>query len=189
MMDHLGALLLLNLLWCLYSIPLVTAGASTAAMERVVFDLLEEDRSGVAGKFRRYFKSMFWPSTVLWLFFLFAGADLVILSSIAGITKIEILLNSPTKSTAAVVILMVYWFVISWSFPLMAYRTGGKLGKTIGEGFALAVSFPGKTFLSMGIAVCMVLLSILCPLVLLGTASCTAYLCCRIMLPMIRRAL
>lgn len=189
MMDHLGALLVLNLLWCLCSLPVVTAGAATAALERAVFDLLEEDRSRVAGKFWKYFKAMLRPATVLWSFFLFVGADLAILCSMAGITKVETLLNSPVKSTAAALIIMVYWFVINWGFPLIAYRMGGSLYKTLGDGFSLAVSFPGKTFLCMGTGIFMILLSILCPLVLLGTASCTAYLSCRILHPVLRRIL
>lgn len=186
MTDHLGALLLLNLLWCLCSLPVVTAGAATAALERTVFDLLEEDRSRVAGKFLSYFKALFRPATVLWLFFLFAGADLAILGSMAGITGAETLLNSPVKSAAVVLINMVYCFVITWGFPLTAYQMGGSLFRTLGEGFSLAVSFPGKTFGCMGIGVFMVILSILCPLVFLGTAGCTAYLSCRILHPIIR---
>lgn len=144
MTDHLGALLLLNLLWCLCSLPVVTAGAATAALERTVFDLLEEDRSRVAGKFLSYFKALFRPATVLWLFFLFAGADLAILGSMAGITGAETLLNSPVKSAAVVLINMVYWFVITWGFPLTAYQMGGSLSGLWERGFPWQSAFRGR---------------------------------------------
>jgi len=188
MMEHLGALLILNLLWFISCLPVITIGAATAAMEGVIFDILDEDRTDIIGKYWRHLKAVFCPAAVLWLFFLFAAADLVLLGSMAGVTSLEKLLNSPVKSAAAVLLAMVYGLVVNWAFPLVAYGKKKGLMEVLKTAFSLAVLYPGKTFLCMGIVVFMVTLSILCPLVLLGVAGCTAYLTCRVMRPVIKRA-
>lgn len=188
MMDHLGELLLMNLLWFLACIPIVTAGAATVALHRVCFDLLEEGGKATAGSFWRYFKEAFCSSTILWLFFLFAAADMALLVHMAGIISLEQLLENPFRTAPIIILIMVYWFVVNWSFPLAAYSGDCKICATVKTSFAMAVSFPAKTFLCIGITVFMVLLSILCPLVLLGTGSCTSYLICRVVRPAFRQA-
>lgn len=189
MMDHVGTLILLNLLWCLCCLPVVTAGAATVALQRVCFDMLEEGGKGSVRNFWRYFRELFVRSTIIWLFFLFVAVDLALLASQAGIIGLMQIFSSPVLATVTIMLLMIYWFVINWSFPLVAFGGEGGLLKVLGKAFSLAVTFPAKTFLCLGIMVIMILLSILCPLILLGTVSCSAYLVCRVVRPVLRRAM
>ena len=66
-------IMFLNLLWVLFSLPLVTAGASTTALYSVLIKM----RNGKEGKlFRNFydaFRLNFRQSTILWLIFAFAA--------------------------------------------------------------------------------------------------------------------
>ncbi|MGN1026338.1 MAG: YesL family protein [Faecousia sp.] len=64
-MTKLADLMLLNLLWLVCCLPIITIGAATAAM---YYCLLNQDRvSSVVGTFFSAFKSNFKKATLLWL--------------------------------------------------------------------------------------------------------------------------
>lgn len=69
-------LITLNLLWILCSIPIVTAGAATAAMYCVIFRQLEEGETSVVKPFFRAFKENFRQGTILWLLIAVIGGIL-----------------------------------------------------------------------------------------------------------------
>ena len=71
-------LILMNAVWLVCCIPIVTIGASCTAMYRVMFDL-HEDKNGRLRDFFLYFKENFKKSTLLWLIYLFGGAVLYVL--------------------------------------------------------------------------------------------------------------
>lgn len=60
----------LNLLWILFSLPLITAGASTAALYDTVHKTLREERGYVWSNFFGAFKSNFKKATRFWLLLL-----------------------------------------------------------------------------------------------------------------------
>lgn len=66
-------IMFLNLLWVVFSLPIVTMGASTAALYSVLIKM----RNGREGKlFRDFwdaFKTNFRQATILWLLFIFAA--------------------------------------------------------------------------------------------------------------------
>lgn len=69
--NRMGRIVILNILWVLCCIPILTIGASTTAMYRVAMALAErkEDVS-VTGDFFRAFRSNFKPATLVWLILL-----------------------------------------------------------------------------------------------------------------------
>jgi len=70
-------LILLNMLWVLCSIPVITIGASTTAMYRVTLNM-QESRGTIIKSFFTAFRQNFRQATILWLIFAAAGAFLVI---------------------------------------------------------------------------------------------------------------
>lgn len=67
-------------IWLLFSIPLVTIGASTTALYYTVNKVIRNQRGYMFGEFWRSFKSNFLQSTIIWLLFVallfFLRADL-----------------------------------------------------------------------------------------------------------------
>ena len=73
-----GTLIMMNVVWLICCIPIVTVGASTAAMYRVMFDL-REDKNCRWVDFFRYFRDNFKQSTLLWLIYLLVAVVLYLL--------------------------------------------------------------------------------------------------------------
>jgi len=65
--DRLTDVFLLNLLWLVCSLPLVTLGAATAAVSRATLALVADEDEPVVRLFFRAFRANFWRATRLWL--------------------------------------------------------------------------------------------------------------------------
>ena len=63
----LGDCILLSILWVLFSLPIVTIGASTTALYHAVRKVLREDMNGIWAFFWEGFRENFKQSTVIWL--------------------------------------------------------------------------------------------------------------------------
>ncbi len=87
-LSRLFDLILLNILWVLFSLPVVTAGASAAALYSVMLKIVANEEGYIVRGFWEAFKSNFKQSTVIWLILLVAGAalgaDFVIVSGFTG---------------------------------------------------------------------------------------------------------
>lgn len=69
--------IILNLLWILCSIPIITIGASTTALFTVMLKLVKNEEGYIAKGFLKAFKENFRQSTLIWLIFLAVGFVLV----------------------------------------------------------------------------------------------------------------
>jgi len=67
-------IMILNLLWVICSIPIVTMGASTTAVYYVTLKLVRDEEGSTIKSFFKSFKENFRQSTVIWLMLLVAGA-------------------------------------------------------------------------------------------------------------------
>lgn len=85
-------LLLLNILWIICSIPVITIGASTTALYSVTLKMVVSEEGYIVRDFRKAFVENFKQSTVIWGILLFTGCfmiiDFVIMSKISGVLKI-----------------------------------------------------------------------------------------------------
>ena len=84
-MTRVGELMLFSVLWILCCLPLVTVGAATAALFRMMFNM-KEARSTRLLDFFRAFRDNFKKATVLWLILL--GAAMVLLGIFALATAV-----------------------------------------------------------------------------------------------------
>jgi len=66
-------IMVLNILWFICSIPIVTIGASTTAVYYVTMKLVRDEDSGTVKSFFKSFKENFKQSTVIWLILLLIG--------------------------------------------------------------------------------------------------------------------
>ena len=73
--GKLGDLILLNILWIVCSIPIVTAGAATTAVYYVTLKLVRDENDGTIKKlFSIPLRRNFVQSTIIWVILLAAGA-------------------------------------------------------------------------------------------------------------------
>ena len=95
--GKLGDLILLNILWIVCSIPIVTAGAATTAVYYVTLKLVRDENDGTIKNFFHSFKENFVQSTIIWVILLAAGALLAFdfwffltgqMNSLTGVPKL-----------------------------------------------------------------------------------------------------
>lgn len=101
---------MLNLLWIVCSLPIITIGASTTALYTVMLKIVKNEEGYIVRGFFKAFKENFKQSTVIWLVFFVLGVVLLVdfsalrlmSASVAGIMQILLLLMSALLVSAAV---------------------------------------------------------------------------------------
>lgn len=76
MLTRIGDMILLNVLFLLCSIPVITLGASLAAMNKMLQEIVYDSDSSTVKGFFRAFKANFRQATVVWLIVLLIIASL-----------------------------------------------------------------------------------------------------------------
>ncbi len=114
-LGRLGDLIVLNLVWAVCCIPVVTIGASTTAMNAVAQQLAREECSSVLKSFFRAFRRDWKQGTCLYLLLLAA----------AGVAFIDVyyLLQAAYPALLTVVCMLppvALVFAASYAFPLLA---------------------------------------------------------------------
>ena len=77
-MDKIADVFFLGILWFIFSIPLVTIGASTTAMYQFTLKQADDEEGHVLPSFWRAFRKNFLPATALWLILLAGGLFLAV---------------------------------------------------------------------------------------------------------------
>ena len=176
MVERLPALLLFNLLFFITALPIFTAGAAFAALDEMCLELLEEGRyPQLAARYWDAFKRHLKQAAVIWVVFLFAAFDLWLIFRYFG--GIRVFLH-PLLNLAVFMIILILAFIYTWVFRLIA---SGKTGyvSCIKAAFALSVVCWKKTLMCFFKTALMILLTCICPLLLIVIFSATSYLCCR----------
>ena len=108
----------LSILWVVFSLPLITFGASTSALYYTANKTIRNSRGYVWQQFWRGFKSSFKQSTILWLIFL------LIMFLLYNDIQIVGLLGSGNLAFAAkvffTVLMVVLGMVVMYIFPYVA---------------------------------------------------------------------
>ncbi len=137
-------LVILNVLWLLCCLPVVTAGASTTAMYHVVRHLQEESISSVTRDFFRSFKSDFRQATPVYLLLLIPTAEVVMNAWILSAQSSDVV---PVYVRAIwMVSALILTFVVSFVYPVMAYFDD-TVWKTLRTAAVLAVAKLPRTVL------------------------------------------
>lgn len=114
-----GDCVILSVLWLVFSLPVITLGASTAALYYAVNRILRQDYGGIWENFWGAFRSNFKQSTVIWLILLVAFYILG-MSAYSAYLLLEAGLSSvtPLILLAAVIVLALMWAL--YLFPCVA---------------------------------------------------------------------
>lgn len=122
-LNKLTDLVLLNVLWLICSVPIVTIGASTTAMYYVSITSIRCGDGYVVRRFFKSFKESFRQITPVWLIMLICGmlfiGDLIFWNQVEEpIGKIMLIMS--------VVIIMLLSVIGLWIFPVFAKFTGSR---------------------------------------------------------------
>lgn len=156
-------LIVLNLLFIVCSLPIVTAGASLTAMIRVVQSMVYQTDTGVIRPFFRAFRENFKAVTPIWLLFV-----LVAVSLVCDAMLVNMLGGAQWWYTIIIVVGLVVLSVKIYLFPMMA-RYENALGKQVKNALILALAHLPST-------ICMLIMELLPVLLFMLKASYAHYL-------------
>ena len=118
--SYLSSAVTLSLLWWIACIPIVTIGASTAALYNSAMILTERDAKPFR-LFKESFKKFFKPATVCWCIFLVIG----ILIGVDYIFFMNVVPNALGIVKVISIILAVTWaFIVLYLFPVITTFSG-----------------------------------------------------------------
>lgn len=186
-LDRVGKLIILNLLFLLCSLPVVTAGAAFTALHFVCQRMVRDEEGYTIRDFFRSFRMNFRQSTVIWLFILLilllVGADIALIprTEVTYPTFVHLILRAD-----AVIVLVIGLF----AFPLQA-RFENTLGATLKNAIILAIgAFPRTLAMFAVMALPFVIawgIRPLIPIVMILGFSSAVYACAALYAPVFRR--
>lgn len=124
-MTRIADLLILNFLFLICCLPLITIGASTSALYSVTLKMSRNEEPYIFKGFLKAFKENFKCSTIVWIIFLFIG---LILSADFFFTNI---ISSNELSNVLRILItglaIIEFIMFSYAFPIIAkfYNTTG----------------------------------------------------------------
>ena len=146
-LNRIADLIILNVIWLLCCIPVVTIGASTTAMLYVTMKMASGEDAYIVRKFFKSFKENFLQSTVIWLIMAAIAALLignyVLLPNMQVSDSLYNLFFSASCLTA-----LLYAMIIVWIFPLQA-RLENKIRHTFKNALLLSFRHLPTTLLLM----------------------------------------
>ena len=130
--------MILNILWVICSIPVVTAGASTTAVYYVTLKLVRDEEGPTIKSFFKSFKENFKQSTVIWLILLAMGSVIGVdlyffLAVMTGSTKLRTLMIAVFIGFA-----VIYAGIMLFVFPLQC-RFYNSVKKTLLNAFFISI--------------------------------------------------
>ena len=144
-MSRLADLIILNLLWIVFCIPVVTIGASTTAMYHVIRHWQKDSVSSIMRDFFQSFKDDFKQATPVYL--------ILLIPTVAVVMNAMLIFN-PDNSAAVPFYLLVIWFISalillfisSFVYPVMAFFADS-IFKTLRNAMVLALAHLPRTIL------------------------------------------
>ncbi len=156
-LGKLADLMILNLLFILCSIPIVTIGASFTGMYYVTLKIAENEEGYIAKSFFKSFKQNFRQATIIWLIALVLGIvfglDLFILAHAEG-TVFDVV------RIAITAVMILYLITLIYVFPTLA-RFYNTIRGTVKNAFLMSIANLPRTFLALVLTVGSVLLTFL----------------------------
>lgn len=151
-LNRLADLVILNVLWFICCLPIVTIGASTTALYYVTMKIVNEEDAYVAKNFFKSFKENFLQSTIIWIILgLFGGMivwDFFLLPN-------HIDTNSSLYTGVFSVLCLVGFLTLMalvWVFPLQA-KLENKIRNTFKNAFLLGFKHLPTTVLLIAILI------------------------------------
>ena len=164
-LDVLGNLFVLNLIYILFSLPVITIGASTTAMYSVTIKMVRKEDGPLWAGFVKEFKRSFARATGLWVIILgvlvCVCAQYLVVVNVPG-TLADIYL------VVIVIELLLIFLGIPFIFPLQA-RYDNDIKTTVKNAFLLSVSGLGSCIKINTVWIGPIALSVIYPKIFLFT--------------------
>lgn len=100
-----------SLLWILFSIPVVTIGASSTALYYTVHKVVFNDESYIFRTFATSFKSNFKDSTIKW----------GIIAALIGFLSVDIMLVRSFAESGSIIAALIYPLIVVFIFAVMCF--------------------------------------------------------------------
>lgn len=149
-LTKIADLMVLNILFCVTSIPLITIGASWTALYSVTLKMVRDEEGSVSRSYFRSFRQNFRQATLLWLGVLVVLAllvlDIRVLNGMAGGTAPGLL------RVGVEILALLGIMVLQYLFPSLA-RFEASLADTLKNACIMALAHLPKTALMTAAAV------------------------------------
>lgn len=117
-LNKVADLIIVNVLWLICSLPILTIGASTTAMQTVVLQIVRNEEAHVSKTFFEAFRKNFKQSTIAWLIILGIGSilylDFYFCTQLSGGGRQVFLV-------AFVVLTFLLLITVNYLFPIQAF--------------------------------------------------------------------
>lgn len=146
----------LNILWLICSIPIITIGASTAALYTVMLKMVKNEEGYIFRGFFKAFKSNFKQSTIMWIVILLLGIVCWIDYRVAGV------MPGMGGSIMRIIFLLLGFILLSvtiYIFPLTA-RYENTIRNTVRNALILTVGKLPYTLLMVVVTVGSLIISL-----------------------------
>ena len=155
-LSNLADIMILNVVFLICCLPVVTIGASLTAMSYVTLKMKDEEEGYIIRSFFRSFKLNFKQSTLIWLLMLFLGIflglDFVIIGNMEGsmssVMKILVIMGA-----------LIWMMIFVYVFPLQS-RFYNPIKATLQNAIILAIANFPKTICMIAIIIGAVLLTL-----------------------------
>lgn len=121
LITRLGDLIILNVLWLICCLPVITVGAATTALYFETMKLAENNEGYVVKNYFRSFKQNFLQSTIIWVILFFSGV--IIGYGLRTIFTVDFNLNSMEQLLLLSLLFMIsliYILIFVYIFPLQS---------------------------------------------------------------------
>ena len=176
-MYKMSDLFLLNILWIVTSIPVITIGASTAALYTVVMKMRKNEESYITRSYFKAFRENFGQGTLLWLIVMAAGL-LIYLDLYA--TAIGRMQGKGFLSILFLIAAALYVLITVWIFPVLA-RYAAPIPRLVRIAVYLSLRHIGYTLLILAITwipfIIVASYLYFLPVLIIISVSGSAYLC------------
>lgn len=152
LLCRVGDLMIVNLLFLLCSLPVVTLGAAAAALHKVAQDIVLEQESGVVKTFFKAFRENFKQATILWM-----GLLLIVAAGLAYKLLIAAFCTGTLATAFSWVLTILGLLVLAVAVYLMPMlvRYENTLPELLKNSAILAVIKLPRTLAMMGLALIM----------------------------------
>lgn len=140
-MMQLMDLLVLNFMWILFSLPIFTIGASTAAACAVTMKMVKDEESYIAKQFIKEFRRNWKQGTILWIIILVVGYAFYLDTQILKVSA------DPSFLVIFMTYGLAFLFIIcfGYAFALIA-RYENSIKNTIQNSIKITFRYFGRTF-------------------------------------------
>jgi len=152
-------LLILDILWLVCSLTIVTMGAATTALYHSCFKIIKDEEGSVFLMFFKAFKNNFKHATIIWLIFLVLGAFLAFDFAAATHLSNENMMSGSIFFGIFALLAVVLALMLIYTFALLS-RFSNTVKRTMTNALMLGISHLGRTVLMVLIDLVVVYFSI-----------------------------